>query len=112
MNDMKFAFRQLLRSLGFTSVAVLTLALGIGANAAIVTMIDAIAWKSLKAREPQRLVGVFQHEQKNPDEYQFFSFQDFLDLRRDKSVFSDLAAYNMAQVGVREGELIRSAPAL
>jgi predicted permease len=107
MNDLKFAVRQLLRSPGFTVVAVLTLALGIGANAAIVTMIDTLAWKSIKARQPERLVGVFQHAKENPNDYQFFSFRDYLDLREDKSALSDLAAFNMAQVGVREGELIR-----
>jgi predicted permease len=112
MNDLKFAVRQLLRSPGFTIVAVLTLALGIGANAAIVTMIDTLAWKSIKARQPDRLVGIFQHAKENPNDYQFFSFRDFLDLRQDKSVLSDLAAFNMAQVGVREGELIRRVTAL
>jgi predicted permease len=112
MNDLKFAVRQLLRSPGFTIVAVLTLALGIGANAAIVTMIDTLAWKSIKARQPERLVGVFQHAKENPKDYQFFSFRDYLDLREDKSVVSDLAAFNMASVAVREGELIRRVTSL
>jgi len=112
MNDLKFAVRQLLRSPGFTLIAIATLALGIGANAAIVTMIDTLAWKSIKAWQPKRLVGVFQHAKENADDYSFFSFQDFLDLRTDKSVFTDLAAFNMAQVGVREGELLRHVSAL
>src|SRR5262245_4254392 len=112
MNDLKFAVRQLLRTPGFTFVAVVTLALGIGANAAIVTMIDTLAWKAVKAREPERLVGVFQHAKENPNDYNFFSFQDYLDLRTDKSVFSDLSAFNLAQVGVREGDLLRRVTAL
>ena len=112
MNDLKFAIRQLLRSPGFTIVAVVTLALGIGANAAIVTMIDTLAWKSIKARQPDRLVGVFQHAKENPNDYQFFSFRDYLDLREDKSVLNDLAAFNMAQVAVREGEMIRRVTSL
>jgi putative ABC transport system permease protein len=112
MNDLKFAVRQLLRNPGFTLVAVVTLALGIGANASIVTMIDTLAWKSVKARQPERLVGVFQHAKENPNDYQFFSFQDFLDLRTDKSVFSDVAAFNMTQVALREGELVRRVTAL
>src|SRR5688572_24910934 len=112
MNDLKFALRQLLRSPGFTFVAVVTLALGIGANAAIVTMINTLAWKNINAREPERLVGVFQHRTEDPRHFDFFSFPDFLDLRSDKSVFSDLAAFNLAQVGVREGDLVRRVPAL
>jgi hypothetical protein len=48
MNDLKFAFRQLLKNPGFTAVAVLTLALGIGANTAIFSLIDAMLMKPLR----------------------------------------------------------------
>lgn len=112
MNDLKFAVRQLLRSPGFSIIAIVTLALGIGANAAIVTMINTLAWKSINARDPKTLVGVFQHRTDDVNHYDFFSFADYLDLRTDKSVFSDLAAFNMASVGVREGELVRRVTAL
>jgi putative ABC transport system permease protein len=112
MNDFKFAVRQLLRSPGFSIIAIVTLALGIGANAAIVTMINSLAWKSIKAQQPERLAGVFQHRTEDVTQYDFFSFADYQDLRTDKSVFSDLAAFNMASVGVREGELVRRVTAL
>src|SRR3989442_13116287 len=55
MNDFKFAFRQLLKNPGFTAVAVLTLALGIGANTAIFTLINALVLRSLHVPEPERL---------------------------------------------------------
>src|SRR5688500_7769290 len=58
MNDLKFAFRQLLKNPGFTTVAVLTLALGIGANTAIFSLIDAVLLQSLPVREPERLFFV------------------------------------------------------
>jgi predicted permease len=58
MNDLKFAFRQLLKHPGFTAVAVLTLALGIGANTAIFTLINALVLRSLHVPEPERLVRV------------------------------------------------------
>src|SRR5439155_19906418 len=58
MNDLKFAFRQLLKNPGFTAVAVLTLALGIGANTAIFNLLDAIVLRSLPVREPGRLFFV------------------------------------------------------
>ena len=58
MNDLKFAFRQLLKNHGFTAVAVLKLALGIGANLAIFAVIDAILIRSLPFPEPDRLAVV------------------------------------------------------
>src|SRR6266699_1391728 len=56
MNDLKFAFRQLLKNPGFTAVAVLTLALGIGANTAIFSLIDVVLLKMLPVRNPEQLV--------------------------------------------------------
>src|SRR5215813_9971637 len=60
MSDLKFAIRQLLKNPGFTTVAVLTLALGIGANTAIFTVINTLMLRSLSlpVRAPQELVQV------------------------------------------------------
>ena len=55
MNDLKFAFRQLLKNPGFTTVAVLTLALGIGANTAIFSLIDQVMLRLLPVRSPEEL---------------------------------------------------------
>ena len=58
MNDLKFALRQLLKNPGFTAVAVLTLALGIGANTAIFTVISTLMLRSLPVKDPEELVTV------------------------------------------------------
>src|SRR2546425_5360007 len=59
MNDLKFAFRQLLKNPGFSAVAVLTLALGIGVNTAIFSFVNTILLRPLPFKEPDRLAMVF-----------------------------------------------------
>src|SRR5271170_1522031 len=58
LQDLRFGIRQLKQSPGFTLVAVLSLALGIGANTAIFQLVDAIRLKMLPVRDPQELVSI------------------------------------------------------
>jgi predicted permease len=108
MNDLKFAFRQLLKNPGFTAVAVLTLALGIGANTTIFTFINAALFKPILARDPDKLIGLFCHEQKNPLNFRAFSYPNFADLRADKEIFEDVLAFAPWNVGIQQGDLTRS----
>src|SRR5213593_2170886 len=61
MNDLKFAFRQLLKNPGFTAVAVLTLALGMGANTALFSFVNAILLRPLPYKDADRLVIIYEN---------------------------------------------------
>jgi putative ABC transport system permease protein len=93
LHDMRFALRMLRKSPGFTTVAVLTLALGIGANTAIFSVVHGVLLASLPFREPDRLVTVWLNNfnLKSPTE---LSYADFLDWKRSALSFEKLAAYS------------------
>src|SRR5436190_9781062 len=103
MNDLKFAFRQLLKNPGFTTVAVLTLALGIGANTAMFSVINAVLIRPLPFQEPKRLVSVWQEFPKRAWPRAYFSLPNFRDLRSDNRVFADAGAYALSSHTLTSG---------
>jgi predicted permease len=90
MNDLKFAFRQLLKNPGFTAVAVLTLALGIGANTAIFTVVNALLLRSLPVSRPEELIQVVTRS--GDSEGNSFSYPFYKTLRDDGHSLSGLFA--------------------
>ena len=102
MNDLRFAFRQLLKNPGFTTVAVLTLALGIGANTAIFSVVDKLQVRQLPVTDPNRLVLVAQGQREGRLEFDF-SYPLFRDFQRATPVFSHLAAILAEPVGLGTG---------
>ena len=96
LTDLRFAIRQLLKSPGFTLLAVLTLALGIGMNTAIFSLVNDLFLKGLPFREPSRLV-VLQAEAKERDLTQLpMSVPRFRHFREGQTVFTGMAADNGA----------------
>src|SRR5580700_1935367 len=67
MQQLRYAMRLLARTPGFTVVAVITLALGIGVNSAIFSVIDAVLLRPLPYPHPEQLVSFYEHQGKNPD---------------------------------------------
>jgi putative ABC transport system permease protein len=109
LEDLKFALRQLRKFPGFTLTAVLTLALGIGANTAIFSLLDQALLRSLPVRDPQQLVLLEATPFKTwngstsingGDEEAYFSYPMYRDLRDQNKVFDGLIATVQAQAGV------------
>src|SRR5262245_38860319 len=92
MNDLRFAFRQLLKNPGFSAVAVLTLALGIGANTAIFSIINALLLRPLPYPDPDRLVTLWERSPSRGIEQERVSGPNYLDWRAQNTVFAELAA--------------------
>jgi len=94
MNDLRFAFRQLLKNPGFTAVAVLTLALGIGANTAIFGQINELLLRPLPVKDPADLLGVVLVDQTGDFASQNIPYPIYRDYSEQSAgVFKSLAAY-------------------
>ena len=94
-NDLKFAFRQLAKSPGFTAIVVLTLALGIGANTAIFNLVNITFLRALPYPEPDGLVHLTERNTTGTSTMPV-SYPNFLDWQRQQDVFSGLAAFHGA----------------
>jgi predicted permease len=112
IQNLRYALRQLRRTPAFTVVAVLTLALGIGANSAIFSVMNALLLRYLPARDPQRLV--YLHTTRNPSGASQTGHGDrsltmpiFEQLRKQKDAFADVVAYvplGISKAAVRYGK--------
>jgi putative ABC transport system permease protein len=91
-NDLSYAWRMLIRSPGFSIVAVLALALAIGANTSIFSLFNGVMWRPLPVKDPQQLV-VVATKQRGLDFPIPLSYPDFQDYRQLKAVFSDMIGY-------------------
>ena len=96
MTDIRYGVRQLIKHPGFTLVAVLTLALGIGANTAIFSVVNAVLLKPLPFPAPEELVaigGINPSETISPPRLYSLCFPDFADFREQNQSFSSMAVY-------------------
>ncbi|MDQ3906857.1 MAG: ABC transporter permease, partial [Acidobacteriota bacterium] len=100
--DLRYGARMLWQNPGFAAVAVLSLALGIGANTSVFSFVNAVLLKPLPVAEPSRLVYVFTGNRSTP--YNVASYPDYVDLRDKSKSFDGLAAYSPVSVSFTEGE--------
>src|SRR5438094_5936266 len=110
MNDFRFALRQLRKSPGFTALAIITLALGIGVNSAIFALVNGVVLRPMVPLRPAEVVNIFTARQNTNHDYRQFSHTEYRDLRENGGdLFTHLAALEFAVAGIgRDHEMRRS----
>jgi putative ABC transport system permease protein len=99
IQDLRYGARMLLKKPGFTVVAVLTLALGIGANTTIFSVVNSILLTSLPFPDPDRLVLIWENRVQEPDNWNIVSAPNFLDWQRQNDVFESMTMFDSAGSG-------------
>lgn len=106
--EVRFGIRILLKNPGLTIPAVLILALGIGVNASLFSLVNTLLLKPVGIRDPEQVVGCYSRDISQPGGgYRPFSYPNYKDLQANSSVFVDLAAHEMPTLGVMEGRSTR-----
>jgi putative ABC transport system permease protein len=92
--DIRYALRMLSKSSGFTAVVILTLALGIGANTAIFSVVSAVLLRPLPFSQPDRIVSIHGIDVRNGETGRPLSYPDFADLQSQSNTLESVAAYD------------------
>lgn len=102
IQDVRFSFRRLLKNPGFTVIALLSLALGIGANSSIFSLVNTVLLRPLNAARPEQLVEVYGTLHNGADET-IVSYQNYKDYRDRNEVFAGLLGYRFAPMSLSHG---------
>lgn len=106
LRDFRHGARMLHHKPGFTLAAVAVLALGIGGDTAIFSLVNAVLLKPLAVHKPGELAGCYSRDIRKPD-YRAFSYAEYAYLRENNNAFSSLTAHNLAMPGLAEGDTTR-----
>jgi macrolide transport system ATP-binding/permease protein len=98
--DLRFGARQLVRSPGFTFVALISLALGIGANAVIFSLVSTCLLRPLPIAHPEQVLAIYQGKRNDPSYSQSMSYPNYKDLRDRNQVLSAMAVYRFAPMSL------------
>ena len=107
IQDFRFAFRQLIKTPGFTVIAVLTLAIAIGVNSAVFALVNGVILRPVVPLRPAEVVNVFTARQGAAHDYRPFSYNEFRTLRENNDTFADVAAIGFAVAGLGREEGMR-----
>jgi len=102
INDLRYGARTLRKSLGFSALAILTFALGIGVNIAIFSVVDAVALRQLGVAEPGRIVRIFNEDPAHRDRGETSSWFELQQFRAERTAFGAIAGAERRGVIVRE----------
>jgi len=106
IQDVRYGIRLMAKNPGFAGVAIVVLALGIGANTAVFSLVNAMMLQPI-ASGGADIVGIFNRDKAQPDSYRAFAFDDLQDVRGARDVFADVMGYTMTLVGTSEGDHTR-----
>jgi putative ABC transport system permease protein len=105
LSDLRYGFRQLHRNPGFASIAILTLAFGIGANTALLSVVRSVILKPLPYREPERLVRVWMDNRRLQMREDWASYLNYQDYKRFGASFESMAAFTQPELNlISDGE--------
>src|SRR5215831_3007575 len=102
LQDLRYGLRMLARNPGFTAIAILSLALGIGVNTSIFSLVNAALLKPLPVERPEQIVSLRASLKGGNDTYNF-SFPAYQDIQERSSAFSGMAAARFVTVGLSSG---------
>ena len=113
VQDLRFAVRQLFKAPGFTIAAVTVLALGIGVNTAVFSLVNTLFFAPPAYAKPHEMVQLFSQDKKDPKKFRGFSYPTYLDIREQNTVFSDAMGFNLALIGLgQKGDTRRAFAAI
>src|SRR5437763_5303029 len=100
MRDFKFAFRQLFKAPAFTIAAATVLALGIGVNTAVFSLVNTLFFAPPAYAKPHELAQLFSQDRTDPKKFRGFSYPTYVDVRTQNTVFTDVMSFNLALIGI------------
>src|ERR1700693_4364585 len=100
IQDLRFAVRQLFKAPAFTIAAVTVLALGIGVNTAVFSLVNTLFFAPPAYAKPRESVQLFSQDKKDPKKFRGFSYPTYLDVREQNTVFRDVMGFNLAFIGL------------
>src|ERR1017187_6471155 len=107
MNDFRHAFRLLIKSPGFSAIVIATLAIAIGVNSAIFSIVNDLLLRPIVPLRPKEVVNIFTGRKEANRDYRQFSYAEFNAMREPDPIFADVAALGFTLTGVGDDASLR-----